>query len=130
MVAREKAAWPAISLPWSQVRVLDQLGGHAGDGADEGGGGGGGVTAPGGHGVAAGALDQGGHRRTPGLADHVGSDRGAVPGSLPARFPGPPSAPDERVYAHPALHGFPGQVAAGAATVLVHGVGMLLERQR
>ena len=35
-----------------------------------------------------------------------------------------------RASAFPALHGFPGQVAAGAATVLVHGVGMSLDRQR
>ena len=36
-----------------------------------------------------------------------GSDRGAVPASLPVRFPGPPSAPDVRLSSHPALHGLP-----------------------
>jgi hypothetical protein len=35
------------------------------------------------------------------------SGQGAVPGLLPSRFPGPPSAPDKRVSTHPALHGFP-----------------------
>jgi len=76
------------------------------------------------------AFDQGRGCGLAVLADDVGSGWGAVSGLLPVRFPGPPSAPDERVSAHPALHGFPGQVAAEAATVLVHGVGMLLDRQR
>lgn len=37
----------------------------------------------------------------------VGSDRGAVPAFLLVRFPGPPTAPDKHVSAHPALHEFP-----------------------
>ena len=34
----------------------------------------------------------------------VGSDWDAVPGLLPVGFPSPPSEPDVRVSAHPALH--------------------------
>jgi hypothetical protein len=34
----------------------------------------------------------------------VGSDRGALPGSLPVGFPGPPAAPGVRVSTHRALH--------------------------
>ena len=41
----------------------------------------------------------------PGDLVGVGPGRGA--GISPARFPGPPSAPDVRVSTHPALHGFP-----------------------
>jgi hypothetical protein len=43
----------------------------------------------------------------------------------PARFPGPPSAPDVRLSPHPALHGFPLNRAVHAASVFAHGVGML-----
>jgi len=70
---------------------LDQLRGHVGHGGDERVAGGHRVASTGGQGdrddVAGGALDQRGHRAASGLPDHVGSDRGAVPGSLPARFP-------------------------------------------
>ena len=38
------------------------------------------------------------------LNSPVGSDRGALPGSLPVGFPGPPAAPAVRVSTQRALH--------------------------
>ena len=57
----------------------------------------------------------------------VGSDRGAVPRFPPVRLLGPPSEPDVRVSAHPALHeSMPLQAAMRVSSI--QGVGMRLPR--
>lgn len=54
----------------------------------------------------------------------VGSGRGAVPTSRPARLLGPPAEPDVRVPPHPALHKL---MSSGYAIAPVaHGVALLI----
>jgi hypothetical protein len=53
------------------------------------------------------------------------SVRGAVPGLLPVRFPGPLTEPDVRLSSHPALHRFCRQAGMAALT---QGLGILFPR--